>query len=128
MPDLIVYVDHSEVREGKLEQLKAAIGELAGLVESNEPQIVAYDVYFNEAGTEMTVLHIHRDSDSLAFHMKIAGPQFPKFADFVKLLAIDIYGKPGEDLVKQLQQKAEMLGTGTVTVHEHNAGFARLEA
>ncbi len=34
----VVSVDCSEVREGKLEELKTAIKELVGFVEANEPQ------------------------------------------------------------------------------------------
>lgn len=37
----IVYVDRSEIREGRLEELKVAMNELVELVEVNEPQIVA---------------------------------------------------------------------------------------
>lgn len=126
MSDLIIYVDHSEIRETKLDQLKAAMNELVEFVEANEPQLIAYHVYFNDDGTEMTVLHVHRDSASLEFHMKVAGPAFLKFAEFIKLLAIDVYGKPSEDLVKRLQRKAQLLGTGNVTVHARHAGFGPL--
>jgi hypothetical protein len=41
------------------------------------------------------------------------------------LLAIDIYGKPSDDLVEQFKKKAEMLGSGAVLVHDLHAGFAR---
>ncbi len=121
----IIYVDHSEIREGKLEQLKTAMKELAEFVEANEPQLVAYNVYFTEDRNRMTVVHVHRDSPSLELHMKVAGPLFPKFADFVKLLTIDVYGKPSDGVLEQLRNKAQMLGTGTVVVHERHAGFAR---
>jgi len=57
--------------------------------------------------------------------MKVAGPLFPKFAEFIRLLTIDVYGKPSDDLVEQMRQKAQMLGNGTVLVHELHAGFAR---
>lgn len=46
----IIYIDRSEIREGKLEELKAAMKELVELVEVNEPQIIAYNVYFTEDG------------------------------------------------------------------------------
>ncbi len=121
----IIYIDHSEIREGKLKELKTAMKELVELVEANEPRLIAYNVYFTEDGTRMTVVHIHLDSASLEFHMKVAGPAFPRFAKFIKLLAIDVYGKPSDDLLEQLQKKARMLGTGTVVVHELHAGFAR---
>jgi len=44
MPDPIVYVDRAEIREGRLEAVKAAVKELAEFVEANEPQILSYTV------------------------------------------------------------------------------------
>jgi quinol monooxygenase YgiN len=125
MSESIVYIDHSEIRDGKLDELKTAMNELVELIESNEPQLIAYNVYFNEDGTRMTVVSVHADSASLAFHMKVAGPAFPKFAHFVRLLTIDVYGKLTEDLLEQVRRKAGMLGNGTVHVHSTHAGFAR---
>ncbi|MDP2674260.1 MAG: hypothetical protein Q8Q00_05050 [Dehalococcoidia bacterium] len=125
MSEPIVYIDSSEIHEGKLEELKTAMNELAEFVEVNEARLIAYNVYFKEDGTRMTVVHVHPDSASLEFHMKVAGPLFPKFAEFIKLLTIDVYGKPSDDLVEQMRQKAQMLGNGTVLVHELHAGFAR---
>ena len=121
----IIYIDHSEVREGKLEELKTAMKDLVELVKANEPRLIAYNVYFTEDGTRMTVMHIHPDSASLEVHMKVAGPAFSKFVEFIKLLTIDVYGKPGENLLVQIQKKAQLLGNGTVVVHELQAGFAR---
>lgn len=125
MSEPIVYIDSSEIREGKLEELKKAMKELVEFVEANEPRLIAYNVYFKEDGTRMFVVHVHPDSASLKFHMKVAGPLFPKFAEFIKLLTIDLYGKPNDDLVEQMRQKARMLGNGTVLVQELHAGFAR---
>ena len=125
MSEPIVYIDSSEIREGKLKELKTAMNGLVEFVEANEPRLIAYNVYFKEDGTRMTVFHVHPDSASLEFHMKVAGPLFPKFAEFIRLLTIDVYGKPSDDLVEQMRQKAQMLGNGTVLVHELHAGFAR---
>ena len=121
----IVYIDRSEILEGKLEDLKAAMKGLAEFVETNEPRIIAYNVYFTEDGTRMTVMHVHPDTASLEFHMKAAGHAFSKFVEFIKLLTIDVYGKPGDALLEQMRKKAQLLGNGTVVVHELQAGFAR---
>jgi hypothetical protein len=51
MAQPIVYVGTSEVRPGRLEELKAAMDDLARFVQANEPQLVAYNVYFNGDGT-----------------------------------------------------------------------------
>jgi len=122
----IVYVDTSDVRDGRLEELKAAMDDLTEFVEANEPRLLAYNVYFSDDGARMTVLHINPDSASLEFHMKVAGPKFPPIAEFINMVAIDVYGRPDDALVERLRQKAELLGTGTVRVHELHSGFARL--
>ena len=60
--------------------------------------------------------------------MDVAGPAFRKFAGLIDLLRIDVYGPLTDSSLAQLQQKAQMLGSGTVSVHENPAGFARFVA
>jgi len=122
----IVYVDTSEVREGRLDELKTAMDDLTEFVEANEPRLLAYNVYFSDDGSRMTVLHINPDSASLEFHMKVAGPKFPPIGEYITMLAIDVYGRPDDALVERLRQKSELLGSGSVRVHELHSGFARL--
>ncbi len=125
MSEPIVIIDSSEIREGKLEDLKAAMKELVEFALANEPKMIAYNVYLSEDGTRVTVFQVHPDSASAEFHMKVAGFAFPKFVEFIKLLGIDIYGRPSQSLLERLRLKAQMLGNGTVAVHELHAGFAR---
>jgi quinol monooxygenase YgiN len=125
MSEPIVFIDRSEIREGKLEELKTAMKELAEFVEANEPRTIAYDVYFDEAGSRVTVVQVHPDSASMEFHMKAAGHLFPRFADLLELVTMDVYGEPSEELLGRLRQKTQMLGVGSVVVHQLHAGFAR---
>lgn len=126
MVDLLVAVDVSEIRHGKLDDLKRVIADLVSFVKENEPEIIAYNVYFNQDETRMTVLQVHPDSASMEFHMEVAGPAFPGFKDLLRLLAIDIYGQASPKLLEQMRHKARMLGGATLAVHEPQAGFARL--
>jgi quinol monooxygenase YgiN len=126
VPGPIVYIDHSEVREGRLDELRDALRELAAWVEDNEPWLAGYSVYFSDDGRRFSVIHVHADPASLAMHLETAGPRFAPFAELVNLLRIDVYGDPGEAIVERLRDKARLLGTGTVAVHPFHAGFARL--
>jgi hypothetical protein len=128
MSDAMVYVDTSDVREGALEELKAGMKELADFVEANEPRIIAYNVYFNDEGTRMTVVHAHPDSASFEYHMEVAGPIFRELAELVTLSAIHIYGKPSQRVLKQSHEKAQLLGRGAVIVEPLFAGFTRFAA
>jgi hypothetical protein len=58
MSQPIVYVDTSEVRPGRLAELKVAMNDMARFVQANEPQLLAYNVYFSDDGTRLSVLHM----------------------------------------------------------------------
>ena len=127
MSDAIVYVDTAEVHEGALEELKAAIKELVDFVDANVPRLIAYNVYLSDDGNRMTVVHVHPDSASLEYHMEVAGPVFRQFVELVTLSSIHLFGEPSEKLLKQLQEKARLLGRGAVAVEVDalHAGFTR---
>ena len=125
MSNAIVYVDTSDVREGTLAELQVAIRDLVDFVEANEPRVIAYNVYFNDDGTEMTVVHVHPDSASLEHHMEVAGPMFRRFVDLVTLSSIRIYGEASETVLNSVRDKARLLGCGDVVAPPFHAGFAR---
>jgi hypothetical protein len=128
MADPIVFVDTSEIREGKLDELRRAVAELAEFVEEHEADPISYQVFFSADGRRMTVLQIHPDPASMERHLEVAGPVFARFADLLVLRTIDIYGAPSQRVLELLRRKAELLGTATVVVHDRQAGFVRLGA
>jgi hypothetical protein len=121
----IVYVDTSRIREGKLEQLQAAMTHLADFVEANVPQLISYAFFLNRERTEMTVVAVHPDSASLEYHIDTGREEFRKFGDLIELSGIEVYGEISDGVLDRLEKKAEMLGSGGVAVHDFYAGFAR---
>jgi hypothetical protein len=126
MTDVILYVDVSDVRDGALEELQPAMKRLVEFVEANEPRLIAYNVYFSTDGSRMTVASVHPDSASVEYHMKVAGPLFREFVELVTLSSIHIYGEPSQKVVETADEKARLLGRGTVVVEPLYAGFSRL--
>jgi hypothetical protein len=62
----------------------------------------------------------------LEYHMEREGEVFRKLAGFIRLLPIEVYGRPSDKALKLLRQKVQMLGEGeSVVVQEQQAGFAR---
>ena len=72
MSDAILYLDTSDVREGALEELTSAVERLVEFVKTNEPRLIAYNVYFTDDGTGMTVVSVHPDAASLEYHLEVA--------------------------------------------------------
>ena len=126
MSEPLISLDTSLIRDGRLDELKEAVTELVEFVRSNEPRPIAYEIYFDEAGSRMTVVQIHPDSASMEYHMTIAGPAFAGFAELITLSTLDVYGNPSEELLELLRRKVQMLGDATVIVHDLQAGFARI--
>jgi hypothetical protein len=123
----IVYIDHSDIREGSLDELKAGVRELVDFIEAREPQLIAYGFYIDEDAGKMTVVAIHPDSASLEFHMDIGSSEFRKLAHLLRLTAIECYGQPSEKALDQLRHKAASLGDGGAVVSIGRfAGFTHL--
>ena len=128
MSSLLLVVDSSDIHVGKLEEVKTGVVDLVAFVEENEAEPLAYDIYFDEAGTRMTVVQIHPDSASLERHLAVAGPVFRRFTDLLKLRAVDVYGDASEAALEQIRGKAQLLGDAPVRVHDLYAGFSRFAA
>jgi hypothetical protein len=119
MAEPIVYIDHSKIRPGGLDEVKKAIPELVRFVDEHEPRLISYGFYIDALGSAMTVVAVHPDSASLESQLEIGGPQFRKLAAFIDLRLIEVYGEPSGTALNQLRQKADMLGEDAqVVAHE----------
>lgn len=125
MSQPIVYVDVSAIQDGKLIPLEAAMEHLADFVEANMPRLISYGFYLNQNRTQMTVVAVHPDSASLAYHLDTGAEEFRKFGELISLSRIEVFGQISGEVLERLRQKAQSLGDGTVTVHDFYAGFAR---
>ena len=126
MADPILVVDTSEIESGNVAEVKRLFADIVAFVEEHESEPLVYSVYFDEAGTQMTVAQIHPSSESMERHLDVAGPLFRPLAGLLTLTRVDFYGKPSERLLEQTRRKAELLGGAAVVVNELHAGFMRL--
>jgi hypothetical protein len=108
-----------------LNELEVALDDLVAFIDANEPRIVGYGAYISVDGTQLTVIHVHSDSASLEFHMDLAGPVFERFVALVDMSSIQVYGNPSERALRQLRDKASLLGSGAVSVQPLHAGLVR---
>jgi len=92
----IVYIDHSDVREGKIEELKAGVSRLVAFIKDREPQLISYGFYFDESGSRMSVVAIHPDSKSIETHLEVGTEEFRKLADCIVLRRIEVHGRVSE--------------------------------
>ncbi len=128
MPEPVIFVDTWKIREGRLEEFKDAAREFVEFVSEHEPQLIAYNVYVDEQSHHSTVLQIHPDSESIEFHMKIAGPHFGRFMELYEPGGrIAVHGRPADHVLDRMRQMAQQFGV-TVVVKDLCAGFGRYQA
>lgn len=129
MSEPIFYIDRSTIREGSLQEVRSRINDVVEFIDGEEPQLLGYDFYIDESGREMTVVSIHPDSASLELHLRVGRSAFQGFADLIDLRSIEVYGRPSDEALALLEDKAAMLGDdGQVETHDRQAGFLRFEA
>ena len=65
MPEPFIFIGTHRLKEGKLRDFETAWRELVEVVESKEPQMIAFNAYANEDGTEVAVVQLHPDAASM---------------------------------------------------------------
>ena len=125
MAEPMIFFDSSLITDGKLEEVKAAMKELATFVIENEPDCISYNVFFSSDERTVTVIQTHRNAASMERHTEIAAHLFRPLAGALTMKQMQVYGRSSVKLLEPMQKKAEMLGAPGVEVHEHYAGFTR---
>ncbi len=121
-----IFIATNRLKQGKLERERARVPELVDFVEANEPRLIAFNEYANEDGTEVAVVQVHPDADSMIFHMNlIADRAAGAYADTLEATTnIQVFGAPGAAIADMLRNQA---GAGVpLSVKPHFlGGFTR---
>jgi hypothetical protein len=117
----IIFVGRYRIAPGRADEWRAAIRELTEFVAANLPDVLAFDAYLGEDGTEGTSIHLHRDAASFERYLEAAASRIGNGTRIVDVARIDIYGKPSPSVVQRLRA----MGTWPVVIHEHVNGFGR---
>jgi len=122
----IVYIDRSDIRPGALRELRESVARIVAFIEEREPRLRAYGFHIDDETSTMTVVAVHPDAASLELHLRIGGLEFRKVAGLIVLRTIEVYGEPGDEVLRLLEAKALALGGASVSIHPRTVGFARI--
>ena len=62
-----IFIATNRLKPGKLADERKRVPGLVDFVDANEPRLIAFNEYVNDDGTEVAVVQIHPDADSMAF-------------------------------------------------------------
>jgi hypothetical protein len=128
MTEPFIFIGAYTIKEGKLEGFKRYWPEFVDFVEESEPRLIAFNAYVSDDGTEVGIVQVHPDVDSMEFHMKLIREHVEHaFAEFLdRDMGAQIYGAISDSALEIMRQLA---GPVPLTVKPHGVGgFTRSAA
>ena len=121
-----IFIATNRLKPGMLDTESARVPGLVEFVQTREPRIIAFNEYVNADGTEVAVVQVHPDADSMAFHMGIiADRAAAAYAETVDLTtSIQVFGPPSTAVVELLRRQAGA-GVPLDVKPLHLGGFTR---
>ena len=125
MSEPFVYIGTWTIKDDKLEVARKRMAEIVDFVETNEPRLIAFHVYFDEEGKTCSVVQVHPDCASMEFHMKIGAEHFATAFEFIEAIKTEqYYGEISEGLAAELA-KWDDPSIAVTRMPVHESGFTR---
>jgi hypothetical protein len=126
MSEPIVFISHFKIKEGKLDGLKQHSRKMMKLIEAEKPGTVVFLQYFNEEGTELSIIHVFPDADAFDRHGEGVAERAKAAFEFIERIRIEIYGMPNDQALAMLRPP-----DGSSTTFNHmpqlNGGYIRFK-
>ena len=100
----VLFVGRYRIPPGRVDEWRAAQREMAAFVEANLPDVLAFDAYLGDDGTEATSVHLHRDAASFERYLEAMATRIGRGAQIVEVLRIDLYGEPSAAVLERLRR------------------------
>jgi hypothetical protein len=122
-----IFIATNRLKPGALEAERRRVPQLCEFIEKAEPRVLAFNEYADDDGTEVAVVQVHPDAESMQFHMGVVREQAERaYAETLEATtAIQVFGMPNDAVLDMLAARA---GTGpALTVKRHHlGGFTRI--
>jgi quinol monooxygenase YgiN len=122
-----IYIATNKIKPGKLEEAKKMVNEVAQLVEANEPRIIAFNAFFDEANDTFVVVQLHPDAASMDTHMQVIAEHLKTAYDVIdETVSEQLLGDGASRMADEFRQWSPN-GVFSV-VPDHEVGFTRSAA
>jgi biotin carboxylase len=121
-----IFIATNRLKPGKLADERNRVPGLVDFVQANEPRLIAFNEYVNEDGTEVAVVQVHPDAESMASHMEVVAERAAAaYAETVEATtSIQVFGTPSDAVLQVLRRQAGAGVPLSVKPH-HLGGFTR---
>lgn len=121
----IVFISRNRIKEGKLEELREFLRTGTETLDKDKPRTLAFLAFADEAGTEVTIVHVFADAEAMDIHVQGADERSREAYELIGPMGFEIDGSPSE-AVLQMMQGATAAGPELIVRPEFLSGFLRL--
>jgi NAD(P)-dependent dehydrogenase (short-subunit alcohol dehydrogenase family) len=122
----LIFVATNRLKPGQLDAERRRVPGLVDFVEQNEPQLIAFNEYVSDNGTEVTVVQVHPNAASMQKHLAIIGERAAAAYDETldATLAVKIFGPVDPQMLNTMRAQTGE-GVSLTVATEHLGGFVR---
>ena len=122
----LIFIATNRLKAGALNAERSRVPELVSFVEREEPQVIGFNEYVNDAGDEVTVVQIHPDATSIEKHIGVIADHARRAYEETldRTVRIQVFGELPESIVAGLREQAGN-GVEIIVNPEHLGGFLR---
>ena len=122
----VIFIATNRLKAGALSAERSRVPELVNFVEREEPGVIGFNEYVNDAGDEVTVVQVHPDAASFEKHMGAIADRARRAYDETldRTVRIQVFGDLPESIVAGLREQASA-GVEIIVNAEHLGGFLR---
>jgi quinol monooxygenase YgiN len=128
MSESIVFISHHRIRPGKRDELKELTEMVVPQIKANSPGTVAFLGYVDDAGTELTMIHVFPDAQAMDVHFQGATQRAEKASEMMEPQAYEIYGRASNAALSMARQLAARWDMALTVYPDSLGGFLRLAA
>jgi len=126
MPQPVVFISRFRVKDGMLDAFRRYVAGSTVALEADKPRTLVFEMYLDEEGTRLSILHALADSNSMDVHFEGAADRSREAFEFLQPEGWEVYGAPSQEAMATLRQAAAAAGVTMAVWPEHLAGFMRL--
>jgi len=127
MTEPIVFVSHFRVKEDKLDGLRQLFGEALEMLEAEKPRTTAQLAYLDDSGTDVSIVHVFADADTMDHHFQGAEERSRAAYEFMDPAGWEIYGTPSGAALQMMHQSATAAAVALTVRSGYLGGFLRTQ-
>jgi hypothetical protein len=121
-----IFIATNRLKPGKLDDERRRVPGLVDFVQAKEPRLLAFNEYVDDEGSEVAVVQVHADAESMAIHLEAVAERAARaYAETLEATTgIQVFGTPSNPVIEMLRRQA---GSGVpLNVKPHHlGGFVR---